>query len=64
MEQRDSKWCSDLPASNISVHIHCSPGPHTESISKGHSVKLQGRYVDVVYAHQHIEGVKDILKST
>ena len=30
---RNSKWCSDLPASNISVHIHCSPGPHTEGIS-------------------------------
>ena len=30
--------------------------------TKGLSVKLQGRYVDVVYAHRQIEGVKGTLK--
>ena len=32
--------------------------------TKGLSVKLQDRYVDVAYAHQQREGVKDVLKST
>ena len=30
--------------------------------TKGLSVKLQGRYVDVVYAHRQVKGVKDTLK--
>ena len=34
------------------------------AFTKGLSVKLQGRYVDVAYAYRHVEDVKDILKQT